>query len=631
MRIDDSIAQRPRVPSWLWPSLFLSALLSLYSISMRVSVESGNRATSLSAEMETVEALSAAEGRTVDDSLRNLRLQGVNSIVLSEETIADLLQQGRASLADGRLTLIQNAGLSSTIRVDALAERVKRGLQLRFTNLSVSEERDGANVVLSFPPDTPVSMIRTTAIGLNPLQATEAKKAGMALIARASNPPGVSGAYVEGTVRWMVELGAKVFLPQGDQVLGRREAIGTFIDSLKQYGMLYATPEFTKIGGDANVVDKLPEQVIRLHSAQAAELDKMPYEDAVDRYAKASRERNMRILLLRPVTFAADKPLAAFAQFAKDVNEQIQKNGGAVGFPKAFRDSGVPTWLKLLIALSMLPAAWFAGSTLVRPPLWRIVGIGLLALVCLASVKIGFGYAALAASIVFPVTAFLVLDSRNGRSPFVEFLATTLVSMFGGFAVAGMLNGLPYFVKAAEFQGIKLAVFLPILLAMGWFFARFMNVREELRKPMTWLGALAALGLLAALAFMSARTGNDNPAGVSDLELKMRNVLDALLFVRPRTKSFLIGHPALYIGIAMMLWQRRRGEWSWPVLTALMLTVGMIGQTDVVNTFCHLHTPFMLSLVRTGVGIVPGVILGGAAWWLVSRRLDQGRTTKHAT
>lgn len=631
MRSDDATAARPRVPSWFWPSVFISALLSLYSISMRVRVESANKATSLCAEMEIVEGLAAAEGRTVDDALKNLRLQGVNSVVLSEETIADLLQQGRATLADGRLTLVQNAALNSTVRVEELATRVKRGLQLRFTNLTVSEEREGANVVLSFPIDTPISMIRTTAIGLNPLQATEAKKAGMALIGRASNPAGVSSVYVDGTVRWMVESGAKVFLPQGDQVLGRRDALGTFIESLRQYGMLYATPEFTKIGGDANVVDKLPGQVIRLHSAQAAELDKMPYDDAVDRYAKASRERNMRILLLRPVTFAADKPLAAFAQFAKDVNEQIRKNGGAVGFPKAFSDSDVPTWLKLLVALSMLPAAWFAGATLVRPPLWRLAGIGLLALLCLASVKIGFGLAALAASIVFPVAAFLVLDARNGRSALVEFLAVTLVSLCGGLTVAGLLNGLPYFVKAAEFQGIKLAVFLPILLAMAWFFARFLELRTELRKPMTWLGAVCAIGLLIALAFMSARTGNDNPAGVSDLELKMRNVLDALLFVRPRTKSFLIGHPALYVGISMLLWQRRRGEWRWPVATALLLTVGMIGQTDVVNTFCHLHTPFMLSLVRTGVGIVPGVILGAAAWWLVSRRLDKGRTTQHAT
>jgi hypothetical protein len=40
----------------------------------------------------------------------------------------------------------------------------------------------------------------------------------------------------------------------------------------------------------------------------------------------------------------------------------------------------------------------------------------------------------------------------------------------------------------------------------------------------------------------------------------------------------------------------------------------MIGQTSVVNTFCHIHSPFWLGLVRVLVGAVVGGLLG----WLIS-------------
>ncbi len=123
---------------------------------------------------------------------------------------------------------------------------------------------------------------------------------------------------------------------------------------------------------------------------------------------------------------------------------------------------------------------------------------------------------------------------------------------------------------------------------------------------------------------MSTRTGNDNPAGVSDLELKFRNVLDAVLFVRPRTKSFLIGHPLLFVGIGLLLLQRKKnlpklGPWA-----ALALTGGAVGQTDIVNTMCHIHTPVLLSLIRNAVALVPGCIIGFAAWIFIRRYAEKG-------
>jgi ABC-type nitrate/sulfonate/bicarbonate transport system permease component len=97
---------------------------------------------------------------------------------------------------------------------------------------------------------------------------------------------------------------------------------------------------------------------------------------------------------------------------------------------------------------------------------------------------------------------------------------------------------------------------------------------------------------------------------VSPLELKFRSLLDQVL-VRPRTKEFLVGHPALIVALA--LWAMARGR-AWIVP---LLFVGAIGQESLVNSFCHLHTPIALTLARTWNSLWLGSLIGLAVVLLV--------------
>ena len=116
------------------------------------------------------------------------------------------------------------------------------------------------------------------------------------------------------------------------------------------------------------------------------------------------------------------------------------------------------------------------------------------------------------------------------------------------------------------------------------------------------LGILAVAGLVYI-----SRTGNES-AFVSGFELQLRTALDQLLGVRPRTKEFLIGHPlmlvALYYGF-----RYRYGVG--------ILALGMIGQVSLVNTFAHIHTPIIISLIRTGYGLLFGLIVGVGLIWAI--------------
>ncbi|HVL39451.1 MAG TPA: DUF5693 family protein, partial [Fimbriimonadaceae bacterium] len=470
------------------------------------------------------------------------------------------------------------------------------------------------------------AILRRLSLGLNPSEAAAAREAGLSIIGRFANTAGATPEWLESVLDQAQAAGVRYFLPLGEQVLGRRENLAVVAEGLRRRGIHYAAPEFAKIGGDANVIAMHPENVVQLHAAQAAELDRLPLEDAVERYAKAARERNVRMLLLRPLSLSAPLPLDEFGEFVSEVRKSIVADGATIRDPHPFEEPAVPRPLFLLIALAAVPVLVWTGTVFVRDPRLRLLGASLVLLLAFASwTGSGRQYMALLIAIGFPTAAFLILDMRGGRRWPLEFLIVSLVSLSGGLAVAGLLNELKFLVRADQFAGVKVAHFLPLALIGLYFFARFSSPRDTLAGPVRWGQAALAFALLVAFALMATRTGNDNPAAVSGLELKIRSILDALLFVRPRTKEFLIGHPLLIVGIAWLIMVKARGSLESPGAqqaagwASLALMAGAIGQTSIVNTLCHLHTPVALSLARIAVGLLAGGILGGLLSLLLVR------------
>ena len=593
------------IPRWLLPSIALAAILASASIAFRYKVEARNKAATIAVEIETVESQALSQGVPLDKALLNLKAHGLGALVLSEETVGDLITSHQIEVFPGPV-------LKGS---DAVLKRLSDSIDRRFPNLSIKPV--GGQIDLTAPEMPTIFNLRMLGVGLDDGEALAARTAGLRIIGRFGNPLGASDHYVQATLEQAKSQGADIFLPVGDQVLGRRSATKTLEDTMTKLGMYYASPEFAKLGGDANIVSDVPELVLRLHSAQAAELDKLPPSEAVDRYAKAARERNQRLLLLRALDFGSSKSLDEMGEFITNVSKEIYKQGGAIGVAKPFEDSKVPKPLFALIGLALAPGIWFSVAYFVKDQRVRLVGavlIGLLGLACY-SPQARPAMAFLSA-VAFPIVAFQFLEARNGKIWLVEYLIVTAVSLVGGLGVAGLMNGLPYFIRAEQFEGVKVAVFFPVVVVALLLYARLSNLKSSLNGTITWSQMALTLLLLGGMAFMISRTGNDNPAGVSGAELKLRSLLDTLLFVRPRTKEFMIGHPFLIVGICMLIklrsgWKAPAGFAGW---TVLALTMGAIGQTDIVNTMCHFHTPVALSLERIGVGLVAGGILGSLVW-----------------
>lgn len=588
------------------------------SLLRRHRVERANTGVQMAVESDVLGALAAGERADYDEALRRAKASGVTALVLSEESLGEAIVAGRAELTAGQGSSAASPGYTVTVPDPTLRARVGRALRIRFGS-AVSEAKNGGFLV----PMSDVGFVRGTPILLNDEIAAAARSAGLRIVARAGNPTGIGAEGVAATIRSLKAQGADVFLPLGDQVLGRRDAEDTTVATLRETGMLYASPEFAKLGGDVETLKAMPDRVLRLHSAQGAELDKLSPAGAVDRYVKAATERNMRLLLLRPIGSAGDRPLTGFLDFAGEISKGLRRNGLYLGNAEPFADPNPPKWSAPVIGLGAALA--IAGTAAAI----GLSGTGLiLAGLLAAGTIVGTlvprlqELSALVATLVFPVAGPLVAFGLRLRTP-LALILSTLVALAGGLAVAGLLNSLPYLVRADTFSGVKLAVFLPVVLIGALAFARLADLRGSLKAPITWGSAGLGLVVLMVLLVMVARSGNDGPAGVSGGELAFRGLLEDLLPVRPRTKEFLIGFPALVVGFAWLSSvgydvRKLNGRGGW---VALCLLLGGIALTDVVNTFCHLHTPLSVSGMRVLLGFLFGVVIGTVLWVVLRRFL----------
>lgn len=218
------------------------------------------------------------------------------------------------------------------------------------------------------------------------------------------------------------------------------------------------------------------------------------------------------------------------------------------------------------------------------------------------------------------------------------------IGVAGAALVAGTLGDVRFMTKLELFRGVKMAHAVPLALLIGWWLAGTVfspgrgkshpeRSAEEAAATgeyvgpvlhrMPWRTVAVALLVLAAGYVLVARTGH-TVLPVSAAERAMREWLEGSLPVRPRTKEFLLGYPALVVG----LWLASRGAggsaetgadgeqvpdlvspaWAGPFLVA-----GAVVPISIINTFAHVHISLAVSAVRTVFGLLTGSVVGLAA------------------
>jgi len=491
-------------------------------------------------------------------------------------------------------------------------------------------------------------------------------------------------------------LGSTFLLFEGTEAtgFGDRAELGSldhFASLLNKHNIGLATIENLRApqAGFATLAWETDYNVVRLYSLSENDAMTMTPEAIADRFLLAAKDRNIRMFYLnaapvrsgtRPeVADPLDNLVEALAggDDTEGAIAKLERFGFRAGFAEPFdyRHEGWQKALRAVVALGAIAVIALLIDAFLRgfgPAAFVIGVIGSAGLYVLSPSLLEQALA-LGAAVAVPTLAVLWALGRvrahtegerrpvggfgaaepapaddgrllGGRWTFdghpagrrlaaalALFAATSLLTLLGTAFVFGLLTNVTYSLVLQQFRGVSLLHAAPIaLVAIYVFLYTGKSVSGQLRKLMrlevTVFGLIVTAVLAAVGYYYMTRTGNAGQ--VTSLELMFRNALESAFGVRPRTKEFLIAHPLLVFGLFLSL--RYRAAW-------VLMIAGVLGQLSMVDTFAHIHSPILLSLIRSllglGLGLVIGLLLialwqlGEGAWrrWALSAKGD-GRT-----
>lgn len=440
----------------------------------------------------------------------------------------------------------------------------------------------------------------------------------------------------------------------GDEVLGYPDALSLTADQMKNRDFTIGMIEhplqlqFLKQKGLMEVVAAIQYRAARLYSIPQAEQPRLNIADAIQRWVIADQERNIRLNLLRRY----DKPesgktlIETNLQYISGVKQALLENHFTVGRAGTYQPYFASPWLLAVIILGTTAASVLLLS-LIRPfpAHHQYLLTAVIAMLLIFSVLSGRGdaarqSAALASAICFPVLAVTwqvdrwrrreVSGNLETSAGFCKIIVqgisglviTTLLSLVGGLYIGALLSDVRFLLEIEIFRGVKLVFVAPLILITLIYLTRYklFNTNGPTESENFWR-QLSAIGerpvtikvlMLFAIAAIATwvyvgRSGHTAGVPVPAIELKIRAFLEQTMYARPRTKEFMIGHPAFLL--ATMAFYR---QWPRSVQYSLV-AVATIAQGSLVGTFAHLRTPVFMSFVRALDGLALGAILGVAA------------------
>ncbi len=635
-------------------AIALGVLTSIVILMSRWSIEARYRTVEVILDSADWEALAAREGKDPVAVLMQARARGATSVGILERTLKRLAEQGSvAYLSTGDLL----AGMASGALAPAFQDAPRSGKILpRAVYIA------GTPAVLDFLEEAYRGLLGTARVsrvgrvlrvagtredieelGVGFLAADLARytSIGMIPVLRLRNYDGLTRQGLEDLFARLRRIGTGytvVFELQ--EVLGADDLVDEAAKGMLALGHRYGRIEVFNVKrrqrGEDVLTQRMRPQVIRLFSLAPDELLQLTPEEARDKFVLAARERNARLLYLRPlVARAGVSGTEANLTYLTEITAELRRFGLHIGRAEPLRPLNVPVGLLLTVSLGAFATLGLVVTLLgerlgvLVPPrlVWGGIAAGVLAtfgLVVIGHATLWRKLLALGIAATVPAVAIdaTLPHVRSGEVIWTSLRAlwtASILSVAAGVAVAAILSQWEFMMGAQYFLGVKIAHVIPAVLVVLLLWRRDRPRRpwqETVRELWEWSARPLALWhailvVTAALAvgILLGRSGNLG-LPVLGAEARLRTVTEDLLVARPRTKEYLIGHPALVLAAAVAVVGWRPG-------VRPLAAVGAIGQAGIVNSFSHIHTPLLYALWRTVNALLLGSILGALSVVLV--------------
>jgi hypothetical protein len=388
----------------------------------------------------------------------------------------------------------------------------------------------------------------------------------------------------------------------GEDVIGypNIKELKRWANQLDQAGFGFYTIEFANQNGIQTISRLTDFNIIRLHSLDLKISD--TFQEKVDRVVRAVKERNIRAVFLHLDNGTPAESLENTTQYLTDVNKEMPTLFES-GSPDSFDKINSPLWMKAVVLLSGILFTYLAASSIFNNKigLVSVIASGLLFVAyMITSNLLVLQIFALMIAVTAPIYSVVSTKENTTKisSISIQYLRAAGISAIGIAIVVGLLNGNEFITGIEMFRGVKLVYIVPLLFVTIYaFWGQIINI---LKSQVKYWHIVILLFVAFAGFYYITRTGN--AGSVSELELLIRQKLEEILYVRPRTKEFLIGFPFYLLALYVMGINKKWGKF--------LLIPGVIGFLSIVNTFTHLHIPLYISVLRTFYSLVLGFAIG---------------------
>lgn len=651
--------------------LVIALLAALFIAAERVKIEHRTQRVEIAMDYNDFLSLARSYNYKPEAFLVALRRAGLSSLALQEELGAGIntghnafVTNGVGILDSARISPISDPTLAGLVRANAIIpdevyllvydratfDRYMQQLPLHFGPSSIHVLHASTPWVVAIR--TQIDYFGQISLGIPADQLAMAKRLQLFVVPRLQNDERLEGPQIAAAfdaLRHKAHITTVIFFGLRNQVAGFPDHIKETADAMNARKLIFGsieTYDATQVQkGNDELAKLLPGRTVRVQAIAKTEQDKLKFQEIVARYLLGVRERNIRVVYLRPFAheyngLSIEKTNVELVKLIHDgLVARGFKVGSAAPIPQFRADSVLPVGIAALAVPSVFILLMGVFG-------WYRPWLGVVAYACAILLYAG-GYVshhdllarsilALGGALLFAAAAFTVLEGAFKEEPAVDTGAqivrslrwtalATGVALLGALVVVGLMSSPLLMEEIERFRGVKAVLGLPPLIAIALYFltdrfgAKIENPKEAFTTPVRLGGLFLGVVIVAGAALILMRSGNQSDIAPSQLELSLRSGLTTLLSVRPRNKEFLLGFPLLMLLPALLLTHRRAFGW----LFALGIGVG-IG--DVIDTFSHLHTPLYVSLLRVVIGGVLGCAIG-AVLIVIYRRIFVNAST----
>lgn len=657
----------------LW-AVIAGAVAALVVAVDRLRFELRDRTVEITMDQQDLADFAHSYGYDIDELMREMRRAGLTSVAVYEEqgqrvntTDHALALTGQQIIDAARLSPLNDRLLAAMVRTRTIdpnsvyltvydwptLQRYVSVLRTQLEPHTVTVLRARLPALLAVK--TQIDFFNGLGLGIPQDVADQVRRNGLLVDPRIQNNERMDPDRIAATFGQMLQGGrvsTVIFWGPSNAVLGYPFNLDATADNFRahktvNFGDVESYTEDQVQKGSITLARKIVNQTVRVQAISKVELDKLDLDVVIARYLLGVRERNIRVIYLRPFphviqrqlpdgSFVTESAEATNLDMLRRLRDGLAQNGfrtgHAYGFVNFGRGAGFLDDVKMDL-LYFIVAIGAAGAFLLLLDIYGVARswmpwtfFGLTALAFWPAAVLGHDSIvrqlwALGAALTFAVLAGTTLapyfsrpslpDDRSLRRAIRDGLVCMLracgVAVLGGLFVVGLLSQATFMIEVQQFIGIKLLLLAPPLVLVALY--TFSPLFGAAQRPDAVAGAplrvwqfVAVLLAAAGAALLLVRSGNQPDVGVSGFETHLRGFLTTLVGARPRFKEFLLGFPALMLLPTLAPAARRSAGW-------LIVLLAGIALADVIDTFSHIHTPLLITFVRVFNGLLFGALL----------------------